>query len=313
MAKCLVLGANGFIGSHLVDELAEAGHFVRCFDRYKSDKTTFTNDDDHNIEVFSGNFLNRSSLEIALEDIEYVFHLVSTTTPITSDNDPIIDIETNIKMSIELFKLCSEKKQIKRLIFASTGGAIYGNSLSDTPINEEVYPKPVSPYAIGKLTIENYLRYFKIKHDLNYLVLRISNPFGPRQNTFSGQGVIPIFLDKVLNDKPLTVYGDGTMVRDYIYIKDVSNMISKVFDQDIENSDVYNIGSGKGRSVNDIVRALEEAIGEKIPVENMETPTTFVNKIVLDTSKFTSKFSLTPVYDFKKGIEETWQHLKNHQ
>lgn len=309
MARCLVLGANGFIGSHLVDQLLSEGHFVRCFDRYRPGDKFYADEKNSSIEIFPGDFLNKSSLENALEGIEYVFHFISTTTPITSENDPSIDIETNIPMSIVLFNLCVEKN-IKRIIFASTGGAIYGNVPTNDLISEEVYPKPVSPYAIGKLTIENYLRYFNTKHGLNYLVLRISNPYGPRQNTSGGQGVIPIFLEKVKNNEPITIYGDGTMVRDYVFVEDVAQMISGCFDKNIEKNGIYNIGSGQGNSVNDLVNIVRSVSEKELVTNHKETPSTFVNHITLDVAKFKMDFNLTATTDLDEGIRQTWQALQ---
>ena len=309
MAKCLVLGANGFIGSHLVDSLADQGHEVKCFDRYKSGNIIFAKKDHHKIEIVAGDFLNRANLEEAVDGMDYIFHFISTTTPITSDNDPSIDIDTNIRMSVELFKICAEKK-VKRVIFASTGGAIYGNSPSNDPIKESTYPRPVSPYAIGKLTIEIYLRYFKAKHGLNYQIMRISNPFGPRQNILGGQGVIPIFLENIINNKPITVFGDGTMVRDYIYVEDVAHLITEAFDKNLEKSEVYNIGSGNGRTVNDLIHIIQQVTGKEIARKHIETPATFVDHIVLDTSKYSNDFGVYPQFDFKEGIQKTWDNLK---
>ena len=152
MANCLVLGANGFIGSHLVDSLIAKNHFVRAFDKYLDDKTRFKSS--NNVELFHGEFLNESDLSRSLEDIDYVFHFVSTTTPISSDDNPLIEVDTNIRYSVELFSKCVEKR-IKKVIFASSGGSIYGNVRADI-ISEEVLPNPISPYAIGKLSIEKF-------------------------------------------------------------------------------------------------------------------------------------------------------------
>ncbi|MBI5357969.1 NAD-dependent epimerase/dehydratase family protein [Candidatus Saccharibacteria bacterium] len=308
MAKCLVLGANGFIGSHLVESLLAAGHNVRCFDRYSSETPDVSTP---NAEIYKGDFLSIESLEGALEDIEYVFHFISTTNPFTAENDPLTDIETNLKMSIKLFDLCA-KKSIKKVIFASTGGSIYGDTDTETPISEDTCPAPVSPYAIGKLSIENYLRYFQRKHGLDYQVLRISNPYGPGQNTSSGQGVVSIFLENFNKGIPLTIYGDGSMVRDYIYISDLAEMIAKSFEKSTKNK-VYNIGSGKGYTVNEIVETIESVTGLSAKVEHKETPSTFVNKIVLDSNRFLEEFEIRPKTDLRKGIEKTWQALKNSQ
>lgn len=306
MARCLVLGANGFIGKSLVKELLNDGHFVRCFDRYKSEESPVNISE--NTEIFPGDFLNRAVVDEALADIEYVFHFISTTTPVVSENEPLIDIETNILMSVELFSLCVKNK-VKKIIFASTGGAIYGNTASSEAINESTVPRPVSPYAIGKLTIENYLRYFKRKHGLDYMVTRISNPYGPGQNLLSGQGVIPIFLSRLLQDEPITVYGDGSMIRDYLYIDDVAKMISGSFEKD-SKAHTYNIASGTGHSVNDIVKTAENVTGKKFKIEHKDTPPTFVHHVVLDPTKFTSEYGIEATTTLEEGMQLTWQTLK---
>jgi UDP-glucose 4-epimerase len=308
MANCLVLGANGFIGSHLVDALAEDGHFVRCFDRYKTGDVVFSNQEHHDTEIMRGDFLSTASLEAALENMEYVFHFISTTNPFTAENDPVFDLETNVKMSLELFKLCSEK-DIKKVIFASTGGAIYGNVDTNGPISEDVYPRPISPYAIGKLSIENYLRYFKTKHNLPYAVLRISNPYGPRQNTLSGQGVIPIFLERIRDGKPITIYGDGSMIRDYVYVGDIASLIAKNFEKQSDGS-VYNLGAGKGYSINELVEIIKRVTGAEPIIESKPTPPTFVQSVVLDTSKFFKDFAVeSNLVELEEGIRKTWQDL----
>jgi len=304
MAKCLVLGANGFIGSHLVDALVEAGHTVRAFDRFSAG--VVFNDSD-SIEKVYGNFLNKSELCDALQDQEYVFHFISTTTPATAENDPLIDIETNIRMSVELFQECVDAG-VKRVLFASTGGAIYGGA-SELPHAETDRPEPVSPYAIGKLTIEHYLRYFNIKHGLDSVTLRISNPYGERQPLRRKQGVVPIFLENIATDQPLTVLGDGSMVRDYVYVKDVAAMVAGMFDKDAQHA-VYNLGSGSGVSVNELVAAVEHVSGKKAVVEHKPVPTTFLPHVVLDTSLFTDEFGLRPETSLSDGLSATFAYVQ---
>lgn len=304
MAETLVLGANGFIGSHLVDALAEAGHTVRAFDRYGSKGPIYNKSD--NVEQFVGDYLNKGDLSQALDDVDYVFHFISTTTPITAENDPIIDIETNLKTSVELFKLCVEKN-IQKVIFASTGGAIYGSADVES-FKESDVASPVSPYAIGKLAIENYLHYFSLKHGLPSVSLRISNPYGERQPMNRKQGVIPIFLENMQNDIPLTVYGDGSMVRDFIYVKDLAKMVVKVFEA-AETDTVYNLGSGRGESVADIITMAEKVTGKKAIIETKEVPATFVQKVVLDTDKFTRDFGTVPFTDLEIGMRSTYDYI----
>lgn len=306
MAKCLVLGANGFIGSHLVDALTNDGHFVRCFGRYKNDNYLFNETD--STEIFRGDFLSRTDLEKSLEDIDYVFHFISTTNPLVSDANPYIDIDTNIRMSVELFSLCAQHN-VKRVIFASTGGAIYGDVVSNSPITEETLPEPFSPYAISKLTIEKYLNYFRHKHGLQSTTVRISNPYGPRQNILSGQGVIPIFLNKVRLNEPVTIYGDGNMVRDYMYIDDLVSMIPPLATATSPAHNVYNLSSGKGHSVNQLVAAIERVTGKTVLREFRATPATYVDSVVLNNNRYLSEFDIKPATELDQGINKMWEHI----
>lgn len=302
MANCLVLGANGFLGSHLVDSLNENKHFVRAFDKYVDDKTRFNYS--KNIEIFHGEFLNESDLAKSLENIDYVFHFISTTTPISSEDNPLVEIDTNIRYSVELFSRCVDKR-VKKVIFASSGGSVYGNSSADL-ISEDVTPNPISPYAIGKLSIEKFLGYFEAKFGLESVIYRISNPYGSRQSLNARQGVIPIFLNQVIKDQPITVYGDGSMVRDFIYVTDVVKMITESFQS--AKSNVYNLGSGAGVSVNEIVDAIYSVVGQTTKLNHVAAPSTFVQKNVLDVTKFTNEFGITAEMSVYDGIKATWEY-----
>lgn len=304
MSKSLVLGANGFIGSHLVDALASNGGIVRAFDRFSGDILYEPRD---NIEQFVGDFLNEADLQAALQGIDHVYHFISTTSPATAENDPTIDIETNIRMSVELFKLCVEKN-IKKVFFASTGGAIYGEN-NEPPYSETDLPLPVSPYAIGKLTIENYLRYFKRKHGLHSVSLRISNPYGERQPFHRKQGVIPIFLENIYRERPIIVMGNGSMIRDFVYVKDVAKMIADVAQKD-HIEEVYNLGSGLGSTLNEIIEVAERVAGKTATRNPLPVPSTFVDKAVLDTSRFTNEFGLVATTELEQGMRWTLEYIK---
>lgn len=304
MANCLVLGANGFLGSHLVDSLVARGHKVRAFDRFSNGAPLYNAHE--NVEQYVGDFLNRYSLAEALKDIDHVFHFISTTTPITAENDPLIDVDTNIRMSVELFDECV-KQNVKKVIFASTGGSIYGIDAGEEPISEDVTPRPISPYAIGKLTIEHYLHYFERKFGLSSVVFRISNPYGERQALNSKQGVIPIFLQHIHNNEPITIFGDGEMVRDYIYVKDVVEMIAESYDK--ANNNLYNLGSGHGVSLNHLVEEIEKVVEHPFEVNHQPNLSTFVDKVVLDVSRFQQEFQPTNSTSLQDGIRKTWNYI----
>jgi UDP-glucose 4-epimerase len=305
MAKCLILGGNGFIGGHLVDQLVKHDHEVKVFDRFGTDFRNF--EPSKKIEIIAGNFFNRADLGKALEDSQYVFHLVSTTTPATAENDPLIDIDTNVRMSIELFEECVAHK-VKRIIFASTGGAIYGDVETGKPIDELTNPQPVSPYAIGKLTIEHYLRYFNRKFGIETLTFRISNPYGERHSPVNRQGVIPIFLHRIANDQPVTILGDGSMIRDYLYIGDVANLIAQTF-QDAKQP-LYNLASGQGVSINQLLDVIKKVTAKQIKTETKPKPPTFVQSVVLDINRFKDEFGLSPTTSLEDGISKTWEYVK---
>jgi UDP-glucose 4-epimerase len=307
MAKCLVVGANGFIGSHLVDKLVQKGEDVRAFDRFGEKPVNFLPND--HIEQVAGNFLNRADLNSALEGIDYVFHLVSTTTPATAENDPLIDIETNIRMSVEFLEECAEHN-VKKVIFASSS-SVYGDIDSNEPISETVAPEPVSPYTIGKLTIEHYLRYFKRKHNLNSVSYRISNPYGERHSPINRQGVIPIFLHRIANNGPITLLGDGSMVRDYLYVEDLAGLIAASFED--AKMPLYNLGSGQGVSLNELIETIKNVTQREIQIEQSPKPPTFVQKVVLDISRFKNEFGIAPETSLEDGIRKTWEYVLKTQ
>lgn len=306
MAKCLVLGANGFIGSHLVDGLIAAGHTVRAFDRFSGAIMFLPHAD---IELCKADFLNRGDLERAVSGVDYVFHFISTTTPMTAENDPLIDVDTNIKMSINLFAECA-RQQVKKVIFASTGGAIYG-STSGEPLPETTLPQPISPYAIGKLTIEHYLRYFHKKFGLNSLVFRISNPYGERHALAAKQGVINVFLEQIAAGRPITILGDGGTIRDYIYVADVASMVAASFET--ATQPVYNLGSGQGSSLNDLVMIMERLADWPVQKSYQPKPATFIDRVVLNTDLFQEEFTVRPTIGLEEGIKRSWQYVLKAQ
>ncbi len=297
---CLVLGANGFIGSHLVDELVESGYKVRAFGRY-SQEPKFN--DDPRIEVVEGDMFKASDVKKALKGVDYVFHSFSATNPFVSDTDPYIDIERNLKVSIGIFEQ-SIKAKVKKVIFISSGGAVYGHIAEEKAPTEDDAATPVSPYGISKLAIENYLAYFNRKFGLEYIVYRLANPYGPRQAFRNHQGVIPAFLDQVQKHKKVVVYGDGSTSRDYIYIRDVTKMVVHSFSKKTKHR-TYNLGSGKQTTINEIISTLKKVVHEDFVVTNKEAPKTFLKSAKINVDRFTKEFKQEADTSLKKGLKET--------
>ena len=307
MKKCIVFGGSGFIGSHLAEGLVRKGYNVTVFDNFKSGTMNLENIINE-IEIIQGDFFNESEVNNALKDVDYVFHYISTTTPATAIKDPIYEIESNIIGSVKLFQNSIENN-VKKIIYPSSGGTIYGNktinlSRESDPIN------PVNPYAISKLTIEKYLYYFNYLYGLDYTILRYSNPYGERQNPFGKQGVIPIFLNKIKYGEKPVIYGDGSMIRDYIYIKDLIDATLAVFEKETSEK-IFNVGSGMGTSLNELIDIISEVTGKKIIPTYVEDCSTYVPKIILDISKIQNEVGWEQSTQLRAGIEKTWEWLKS--
>jgi UDP-glucose 4-epimerase len=303
VADCLVVGGNGFIGSHLVDELVGRGHRVTAFDRFGRRSAQFTSE---GVRAVAGDFLNTADVRAAVAGQEVVVHMLSTTDPATAEDDPTVDVRTNLLSSIELFRACSEAG-VRRVVFASTGGAIYGDQDVRT-FSEQSPTLPVSPYAIGKLAIENYLRYFRRKFGLDSISVRISNPYGPRQNPDKRQGVIPIFLRRLADGLPVTVYGDGSMVRDYVYVADVAAMVADVATGDPRH-DLYNLGSARGTSLGEIIHEIAAVTGRELDCRYEPAPSTYVDHVTLATERFEAEFASRPTTSLAEGIRLTWEDI----
>jgi UDP-glucose 4-epimerase len=300
--KILVLGGNGFIGSHVVDKLLKEGHSVRVFDK----------NDEHyrkplsNVDYQLGEFGNRGLLSEALSDIEIVVHLISTTLPKTSNDDPVFDVQSNVIESLFLLEQCVTHK-IKKVIFISSGGTVYG-SPQYVPVLEDDKNNPICSYGISKLTIEKYLYLFRQLHNLDFVIIRPSNPFGSRQNPFGIQGVIPVFLGKVLQNESIQIWGSGDIVRDYIYVEDLVDAIYRVISINT-SSHVFNIGSGKGHSLNQILAVIKDVTGSDLTVKYTKARTFDVQEIYLDVTRAATELDWRPSTSLEDGIKQTWDFI----
>lgn len=303
MADVLVVGANGFIGSHVVDALVEAGHNVTAFDRFSTAHTSFVSD----VRIVSGDFLNRGDVRSAVVGQDYVFHLLSTTTPASAESDPTLDIRANVAPTVELLEACAHAG-VSHFYYGSTGGAIYGPQ-GHLEYSEADRALPVSPYGIGKLTVEHYLHYFRTRFGLPSTALRISNPYGPRQRPNRRQGLIPIALRQIASGHPVTQFGDGSMVRDYLYVADLVAMITRMVGVPAFH-DLFNIGSGTGHSITEVFDALRRITARDFEIVPAPQPPTFVDHVVLDTTRYRETFGPIELTSLEDGIAHTWDDIR---
>lgn len=308
--RCLVLGGNGFIGSHLVERLVENGYKIRIFDRplpKKGCEPRVVKEND--IEYYSGDFTNESDLETALKGVDYVFHLICTTTPRISNENPVYDIETNLIGTIKLLDIAKGVNGLK-LIFISSGGTVYGEP-EITPILEDHSTNPICSYGINKLAIEKYLHLYDHLYGLDYVVLRVSNPYGEKQNPESAQGAIPVFMLRILQNKPIHIWGDGSVARDFIYISDVIDALVTAMETN-SSKKIFNVGSSVPTSLNELVKTIENVSGETAIVEYSPERKLDVPVNCLDISRAIADLGWSPKVSMQDGLKRTWDWLENN-
>jgi UDP-glucose 4-epimerase len=306
MVSCLVLGGGGFIGSHLAEALLSAGHRVRLFERPHL-MSLAAPSAQGKVETVTGDFLNRGDLEHALRGIEAVFHLVSTTLPGPSNDNPAYDIETNLVGTLRLLELCRAQR-VRKVIFSSSGGTIYGVPAS-VPIPESHPTNPLCSYGIHKLAVEKYLQLYHALHGLDYCILRPSNPYGERQRTDVAQGAVAVFLERALRGEPIEIWGDGSVVRDYLYVGDVADAFARALSYEGAQR-VFNIGSGTGTTLKDLVEKIGALLGRKLAVDYRPARRVDVPINVLDSSAAARLLDWRPRTSLAQGLQRTCDWMR---
>jgi UDP-glucose 4-epimerase len=292
--KILVLGGNGFIGSHVVDELLEAEHEVRVFGR----RHEVWRKPLPAVNYYLGDFSNVPLLAEALQGVDAVIHLISTTVPSTSNLDPIADIQSNLENSVRLFQVMVSVN-VKRIIFLSSGGTVYGiPSLLPVP---ETHPlNPICSYGVVKVAIEKYLGMFEHLFGLKPLIIRASNPFGPRQGHEGVQGVVSTFMQKILSGEKVTIWGDGSTKRDYLYVTDLARICRMAAESELTG--VFNVGSGRGLTLVELAGMIEKASGMKLNIEYKAGRPYDVPEIVLNIEKAKTLLNWEPEITLQEGL-----------
>jgi UDP-glucose 4-epimerase len=309
LPHCLVVGGSGFIGTHLIRALLVSGFNVRSFDRRKAETPTSWNSA---LDVVTGSLDSESDIDVAMKGCEVCVHLASTTNPTTANRDPVFDISTNLIGTVNLLN-AAVRSSIRRVIFVSSGGTVYGSPQS-IPIREEHPTNPISSYGIVKLAIEKYLDFFYNNHGLDYVVLRVANPYGQGQNIASGQGAIATFLHKALRKEVIEIWGDGEAVRDYIYIRDVIDAIVSAINLHEPHEDrVFNIGSGIGHSLNEILSTIEKATDVRINRRYLPARAFDVRANVLAIDRARFGLNWIPNVGLTDGIQQFANYLKLNQ
>ena len=237
-------------------------------------------------------------------------HLASSSLPKDSNKDPYRDIQSNLIGSLNILNLMV-KYSIKKIIFVSSGGTVYGNPVT-VPVDELHSTNPTCSYGIVKLAIEKYISLYQAEHGISAVILRLSNPYGIRQRLRYSQGVVPVFLDLALRSQPLHVWGDGSVIRDFIYISDAVNAIlSSCIYQG--SPSIFNIGSGSGISLNYLIEIIEDVVGRKQEVVYHESRSFDVPTNVLSIDRAVKYLQWHPTVSTNEGIRVFHDYLLNHR
>lgn len=301
--RFLIVGGNGFIGSYLTKRLVAGGQVVRVYDRSRPYQPPIAN-----VEYIYGDFQDPLSLQPALKGVDVVYHLVCSTVPSTSNSAPIEDIHSNLVTTVHFLQACVDAS-VQKVIFPSSGGTVYG-SPQQVPIPECHPTEPMCSYGITKLAIEKYLSLFYQLYGLDYTILRVSNPYGFGQNPLKKVGAVTIFLYRILQQVPIQIWGDGSIVRDYVHISDVTEAFY-VAQNSHKIEKLFNIGSGQGTSLNELLNTIKNVIGFDFRVEYLESRGFDVPANVLDIGKAQKLLNWQPTMLLEQGIAQTWKLLND--
>lgn len=305
--RCLVLGGGGFLGSHLCDALVARRYSVRILEKYGICKDNISHLLDKT-ELLEGDFTDSNCLEDAIRGIDVIFHLVSTTLPKTSNDNIVCDISTNLVPTLSLLEI-ARRRNVRKIIFFSSGGTVYGIPKT-IPISEEHPTNPICSYGIHKLAIEKYLYLYYHSYGLDYTVLRIANPYGERQNCRGNQGAVSVFSYKAIRKDPVEIWGDGLIIRDYIYVGDVVKAAIAALNYTGDHK-IYNIGSGIGLSLLDVVNGIEGILGYRLDVQFKQSRGIDVPANILDTSKAKQELAWVPEISFHDGLMKTIKYISS--
>jgi UDP-glucose 4-epimerase len=303
----LVTGGAGFIGSNIVDHLISSGKVPVVVDNLSSGKIENL---DPRALFYEQDITDQEMMErvFMLHKPTVLFHVAAQIGVSRSVREPEEDAMVNIIGSLRLLKIAA-KYGVKKVIFSSTGGAIYGDDVKRIPTDEEELPKPLSPYGIAKYATENYLRFFSSEFGIKYTALRYANVYGPRQDPYGEAGVVAIFSEKMLRNQEVVIFGDGECVRDYVYVGDVARANLLAIEK-CENT-VINIGTGSGTSVNELFDIMKPIAGYSREAVHKEPRPGDVKKSILNIERARSLLGWEPSTQLERGLKETIEYFRN--
>lgn len=304
--KILIFGGGGFIGSTIADRLLAGGHALRIFERprvpsYRGFKPQ------ESVEWIGGDLSSAHDVGDALVGVDAVMHLVSTTLPKGSNDDPVYDVQSNVVATLQMLDAMVRAK-VSRIVFISSGGTVYGTPRY-LPIDEEHPTEPLVSYGITKLMIEKYMRIYQHLHGIRPVILRVANPYGERQRIETAQGAIGVFVHRALAGMPIEIWGDGSVTRDYIHVQDVADAFVRALHYEGAHT-CFNVSSGVGVSLNEVVSMLSEVLGQSVVVNYKPGRSFDVKLNVLSNALARRELGWMPQVTLRAGLERTVEWMR---
>lgn len=304
--RITIFGGGGFIGSAIADRLLLEGHAVRIFERPRVEPyRKFAAHED--VEWVAGDLFSTHDVAKAVQGMDAVFHLVSTTLPKNSNDDPIYDVQSNLVGTLQMLNAMVASK-VHRIVFISSGGTVYG-SPKYLPIDEGHPTDPQVSYGITKLAIEKYLLMYWRLHGIRPTILRVANPYGERQRIETAQGAVGVFVQRALQGLPVEIWGDGSVTRDFLYVSDVADAFAKAIGYSGDQS-IFNISSGVGTSLNQLIEVVEDVVGLPVARIYAEARAFDVPVSVLCNDAARRELGWVPNVAMSDGIARTAKWLK---
>ncbi len=306
--SALVTGGAGFIGSHVADRLLAAGYAVTVLDNLSSGRRANVPSAAAFVEADIGS--TEAAALVRRGHFTALFHLAAQIDVRRSMHDPAYDASVNVLGSLNLLETVREASPNTRIVFSSTGGALYGD-FDPPPSGEGNAKDPEAPYGIAKLATEYYLAMYGRVHGLQTVSLRYGNVYGPRQDPHGEAGVVAIFCNRLLDGQALTVFGDGEQTRDYVFVGDVADANVRAAEVELPpagrlDARAFNIGTGVETSVNTLATSLQRAAHSDSPIEYAPARAGELQRSALDITKAQSTLGWTPGTAVDAGLAETF-------
>lgn len=308
--RIVLFGAAGFIGTNLAFELSkDSDNEIIVVDRDRQFFSNYANKALPNVKCIVSNLEENTDYDSLLNEDDVVYHLISTTVPTTSNQRIPQELSANVIVSARMLEACG-RKHVNKVIFISSGGTVYGKDVN-CPLNEDIPTNPITSYGAQKVAIEKLMYLYSYMYGFDYRIVRLANPYGPYQRPNGVLGAVTTFTYRALKNEKIQIYGDGSVVRDYIYIDDAIRGIITIADGTDEHR-IFNLGSGYGTSIKTVLRIIENTLEKELNVEYTDSRAVDVPINYLDISRFEKAYGKLNPMTLSEGVRRTAAFMKSY-